>query len=465
MKYLILIIVFFTTTSIYSQNLGIKAKVDERTELLSIVFRLAGAEEYSWGTLPKYNDDIDNCFGKFRDCDVIKYAKKLRNSKGIMYDKVMSLAIHIEINDLTISLKNNVAPNSLNKRWSEKDTKKFIDYLSVFYNKSDFKTFFNDHKNLYSIAESRFDKNLENINFKWFDEFYGQEPQDNYKVIISMTNGGANYGPKVIDSKGKETKFAILGTVETDSLENPIYPTTIIPTIIHEFNHSYCNHLILDNINEFSSSGKKIYSKVKKQMKSQAYGSYQTMLYESLVRASVIKYLESNDTTENRIEKAIVDEERNSFIWTDMLVDKLSVYENNRDKYKTLESYMPKLVLFFDSIAENFDAYYDEFSLNCPKIISSSIENKSKINPTLTEIIFKFNKPMQNQGYGFSYGKGGKDSFPKIASVVWIDKQTIKLNVTLTNKKEYSMTFYTRAYVSEDGCPMLKGFELEFITQ
>lgn len=42
-----------------------QAKVDERIELTSIVFRLAGMEEFTAGQINEYEEAIDKWFGKY----------------------------------------------------------------------------------------------------------------------------------------------------------------------------------------------------------------------------------------------------------------------------------------------------------------------------------------------------------------------------------------------------------------
>ena len=49
----------FTVIALFSQNRAVQAKVDERTELLSIIFRLAEAKEYMNDNIPSYAKEID----------------------------------------------------------------------------------------------------------------------------------------------------------------------------------------------------------------------------------------------------------------------------------------------------------------------------------------------------------------------------------------------------------------------
>lgn len=75
---------------------SIKPKVDERVELMSIVFRLAGNPEYNDENNKRYADDIESYFSAYKNSDLILYAKSLRENRGISYDAVMSMAVRLE---------------------------------------------------------------------------------------------------------------------------------------------------------------------------------------------------------------------------------------------------------------------------------------------------------------------------------------------------------------------------------
>jgi hypothetical protein len=449
----------------FSINPTITAKVDERTELLSIVFKLAGHDEYNRGTLLDYNKQIDSYFTNFKDHEVIKYARKIHRKHHIAYDAVMSLAIHLKIENSQLSIIDSIAENSIEKRWNPEIINTFVEKLNDFYTKTEFNKFFNSNKNLYNVAENRFDEVLQKVNLSWYDSFYGQSPKDGYNILLSLTNGPSNYGPKTISKSGKENTYAIIGSWQADSLNLPIYSSrSILPTIIHEFCHSFCNHLIDSHISEFEKSGKIIFPYVKEKLKKQAYTRYQTMLYESLVRASVIKYVEQNDTNKTKVLVYIAREQSNGFLWTDKFFDKLTAYENNRDKYPTLDKFIPEVVSLFDSLAVDFKLYKNNFHSQCPKIASTSIKNNDIVSFNTNEITIVFDKPMRDVGYGFSYGKGGKNNFPPIDSVKWIDNKTLKVNVKLEKSRFYSLKLYTPAYIGENNRPILDDFELRFQT-
>ena len=119
-------------------------------------------------------------------------------------------------------------------------------------------------------------------------------PNINFNVVLCLNNGGANYGPKISFPDGRGEVYSILGAWKTDAQGIPSFDNTYTRLIIHEFSHSFCNTLIDDNYMFMKDRADQFYKSVKDRMGRQSYRSSKTMLYETLVRASVIKYLQSH---------------------------------------------------------------------------------------------------------------------------------------------------------------------------
>jgi len=124
--------------------------------------------------------------------------------------------------------------------------------------------------------------------------------------------------------------------------------------IIHEFNHSFANDLIDNNIEAYRESGEKLFSVSKDLLAKQAYGKWETMMREALVRAAVIKNMKDHDY-DQQIIKSLINWEKKEcgFFWIEELVAELENYDNQRKKYPTLESYMPRLIEVYKIWVEN----------------------------------------------------------------------------------------------------------------
>ena len=152
------ITIFGQETKIANQDLSVffpRPKIDKRIELLSIVFRLAGNREYNSEDFKVYTQDIHKYFDKFKDHPVISFASKLRMEKGVSYDAVMKMAFHIGQPPL-FAPKVKFNDDIPERRWGKDNAMKFIELLQDFYKVTDFDKFYNEHAEIYTIAEEKF---------------------------------------------------------------------------------------------------------------------------------------------------------------------------------------------------------------------------------------------------------------------------------------------------------------------
>lgn len=333
--------------------------VDKRIELLSIVFRLAGNWEYNDDQYKSYIADIHQHFDPYSEHELIAFARKLRDNNGVSFDAVMKMAIHLspppELNPVVPFTED--IPE---RRWGKDPAIKFVKLLQQFYADARCDAFFAAHEQLYKTVPERFNKVYRALDITWYQQYYGVQPNGRLIVVLGLGNGCGNYGPKIIWPDGREDNYAIMGICPLDSLGDPEYNTdNNLPTLIHEFNHSYVNHLTDQYKPEFQSSGEKLYGIVKERMRRQAYGNWQTMLNEALVRASVVRYYLNHDSDTGVAIAKMITEFNNGFFWINDLVNCLGDYEANRTKYPTLESYMPVLVDFYNKTADNSGSLFN----------------------------------------------------------------------------------------------------------
>lgn len=465
-RLLTLFIVLFSISSYSQQNIIENPRVDKRVELMSIVFRLADCKEYSSKRFKTYTDDIEQYFSNYKNHELIEFVKKIRQENHVAYDAVMSMAIHLT---QPPELKPIIPFNESipDKRWGKDNAYRFVELLQKFYNDARCEDFFENHKNLYITSSDRFNLVFKELDIDWYNKFYGKNPKGNFNIIIGLGNGGGNYGPKIILPDSAETIYAILGTWDIDSLDLPKFEVDdYLPTLLHEFNHSFINYLTEKNEEKFENSGKIIYNEVESVMRGQAYGDWQTMINEALVRAAVIKYLKDHQKDETIIKQEFSFQKRSGFLWIKELEEELETYDKNRNKYITLESYIPQLINFYNETAINFDKYKKEFENNKPKVISiEQFRNGDKnVSPNIKEIKVNFDRALSGHGYSINYGKKGEAYFPKITTVKYAnDNKSIMLLVDLEPSKEYQFILTGLAFKSEDGFP-IEDYEISFQT-
>ena len=339
----------FSPVLLGQQSQRLHPEVDERVELLSVVFRLAGNFEYSMSKLDRYTGDIDRQFGPFKTHPAVVMAKKLADDNGVGFDAVMFMAISLSEPPQLQPLVpfSATVPEA---RWgSTENALQFVSLLRQFYKDSHFETFYQAHRGLYTLAEQRFAATLTDVNVGWFSTFYGMPAPAQFHIIIGLNDGGANYGPRLVKPDGTQEFYAVMGSWTKDAEGNPTFDRSYLPTVIHEFNHSFINPLVESHFAEFQGL-QTVYDAVGSKMKQNAYGSTKVMVQESLVRACVVLYLKENGATEAEVQKQIADEEKKGFVWTPDLVALLQTYTAQRSQFRNLAEFMPQIEAFFAAL-------------------------------------------------------------------------------------------------------------------
>ncbi len=131
--------------------------------------------------------------------------------------------------------------------------------------------------------------------------------------------------------------------------------------LVHEFNHSFINHLIdhpqAEFVQAMEAPGLGVKNLSETVMTMQAYSDWMSIINESIVRAAVVCYLIDNGTVAEDIRNAIRSEIQQGFVWMPELVQKLKEYKAHRDKYPTFEDFYPQIIRFFtDYVASREDA-------------------------------------------------------------------------------------------------------------
>lgn len=355
MKKIILIFALLIA-GLYGKAQSVVPQVNENVELMSILSRMAGFQEYHMDMAGQYIKDMDNYFKDNIEHPAVGYMQTLRNRYGISFDAVMSMAIHLDNRNGTLSLIEEEIP-TLDKRWKNVDKDEFLSHLNSFYKDTNFNAFFKAHKSLYEKGIKSYQDNVVNhFDIDWYPRFYGNEPQEVFSVIIGFCNGGGNYGVnRQIKGKKKEV-FAIVGYY-VDKEDTPMYSKEYLPTLIHEFNHSFINHYLDENkypayVKELEPVAADLFKSSQWSMSRQAYNNWKTMINESLVRAAVICYMLDKEYKPEEIRNELLEQMQRNFRWTPELVNVLRKYEKKQSKYGNFENFYPNVISFFKEYAQ-----------------------------------------------------------------------------------------------------------------
>lgn len=360
-KIITTIIALVITTFSSAQSFTIKAKYDERVELMSILCHLAGYREYNMNMGGDYITDIDRYFSNVKNHPAVEMMVSLRNKNGIGYDSPMFFAVFLDKKNGSFVLSSDdVIPE---RRWNGVDLKHAIETINDFYVKSDFATFFEQHTAFYQTICNAYDSTIiSKFNLNWYEQFYGVPPTDNFEVVIGFACGGGNYGPSRQLPNCPRDVYAIVGYALDDN-GKPYFesePETFFNTLVHEFNHSFVNPLTADNSAQMEDTGKELMRFSENVMRKNAYSNWQTIINESIVRAAVVLYNIDNGASSDTVRQLVIDEMATGFYWMPELVKCLQSYSKNRDKYPTFGTYYPvitaSLKSYVDELSEKVDA-------------------------------------------------------------------------------------------------------------
>ena len=249
---ILLILIIFYASNTWAQK--IEAQVKEEVELMSVLARLAGYEEYGFDYARGYTADIDSVLGKFRSHEAVEMMKLFSEKYGLGYDRVMSIALQIECRgDSIVKLdtgKKSIGPIS------EQETPAFLSALNDFYRTSHFNDFFDAHSYVYGPALRLFnDSIMKHFDQEWYTRFYGTPPAEQFRIVIGFVNGPSCYGPsRQLVGQSKEV-FSIIGYA-ANRKGQPVLMADL-GTVVHEFNHSFIK-IEGDTKNALAKSGKTI---------------------------------------------------------------------------------------------------------------------------------------------------------------------------------------------------------------
>ena len=326
----------------------VDVEVSETVELMSILARTAESKEYCMDMAGDYTKDTEAWFAPFKGHPAVSSYQELQQQYGICYNAPMDLAVNLIIDGAGLKFVGD--KNCMDKRWMNVNIEDFVAQLNDFYTDTRFHEFFQQHQAFYDETLRLYSENvMPHFKQDWYPRFYGTEPDQEYHVIIGFTNGGSNYGAsRQLPGKVKEM-FSVCGYWNHPSMGSFVdaknAKTSAAPVLIHEFNHSFVNHLIENEKNAkiLGDIPQRLLEQDYNIMYQQAYPIGSTVFNESVVRAATIIYMMENGFSAGEVQGALMEEVSRGFKWTPELVAALRDYTAKRNKYPTLNDFYPQI--------------------------------------------------------------------------------------------------------------------------
>lgn len=410
-------------------------RVDPRVELLSIVARLAEFPEFNMeNSASPYSRAVEQRFGPFRDHPAVRTLKKLRANDSVSYDAIPSLAVHlVDVETLAERVDFARVPERLDVRWGGVKARAFLAQLRDFTEQSKAVRFFAEQRPLYAEVERRLaDRLVQSPALPWFDTFFGARPGTTCVAIAGLLCGGGNFGVGVRFADGSPEQLTpVFGCWTFDDKGVPVFGDVYGPLLVHEICHSYTNPFVDRFQRELEAAGKQIHASCLSKMTVQSYGTWKTMMYESLVRACVVRCrLETEGRDAAKAQAA--EETSKHFLWVPELAGVLGEYEADRAKYRTFDLFMPRIVSFFDTYSK---ALAERVSKQ-PKVLALAPENgATDVDPASTTLVITFDRAMRDKSWSVV---GAPPDVPPIRGVRYdASRKVLTLDVTLEPGRTY----------------------------
>lgn len=447
-KYSILRIYLFLLSLLPCTTYGqIPVAFDECTDLMSLIWRFAGAKEYSQCTITPYVESIDAHFANFKNHRVVQLAQQYRNEHGVGYDAVPSYATHIQVNKDGKLVMNDKLINHIDQRWTTEMQKEFLFALNDFYAKSHFHDWFISTESMQKECLEAFAKISNMVDLEWYGNFFNKS-EANFRIILCPLACVNNYG---MDCFLKDGSHQLCPVISCASYINGkvTYSSSVLSIVIHEFCHAYCNPLIDKYWDQMSENAWTIYGMNKDILASQAYTNAHILMYESLVRASVIKYFKEHFTPQQvNFEQLIVEEESKGFLLTRTL---LKAFENrNETVYTDMEAYMPTIVkVVNDFTIEQFNKEKEESDIKKIHYTMNIKNGADDVPPGDFILNITFDQPIV--GNPISINMIDRD-FPEFKGYSWSnDHLTLTVKFKMEANHEYGFEINGSSYMSADG--------------
>lgn len=443
----------------------VAVRVDPRVELLMTLARLAGFGEFTQPSAESpYADRIEEYFDPATDHPVFARLKALRGSNGVSFDAIASLAVHLgPLPELVELAPFDAAPERLDSRWGGVDARPFLAELRDFVQATEADKFFAGEREFYAEVERRLGERLaESKALPWFDAFFGARTAS-YTAVPGLLAGGGNFGVGIRYPDGRTEEITpVFGCWSWDAEGYPVFGADYLPLFVHELCHSYTNAFVDRFEEELRPIGERLFATCEEEMAQQAYSTWKTMMFETLVRASVVR---CRATIEGKAagEQQAAEEILRGFRWVPALAGRFGEFERERAKYADFAAFLPAVLEVLESEAERLQAA----DLAAPQLVASvPADGAHEVDPALTTMVLTFDREMLDQSWSIV---GNPAEQPRITGKLTYDAErkvlTVPIQLEPGKTYRFGLNSPQRAgFKAKDGTP-LRPVDVRFTTR
>jgi hypothetical protein len=332
--------------SLHPHDLHITA--DPRIELLAVVQYLGGyGQRFPLLTSfdIQYKTEIEEAFRSFCDHQAVKEFDQM-SVDGFHADAPPGVMLHLSAPpelDVQVSFTDYL----IERAGSPDRLGQFIAALRDFANASHFMNFYQAHSAFYEAIVKETAALLSgDHDLAVLENYYGMK-QHSYTLILAPLFSSGGYGPRIYRENDLFDIYSITGPSEMNAQNQPTFrgSENLRFLIWHEFAHSFVNPLTeryLREVNQYQA----LYQMNEEQMKNYGYSNWEITVNEHIVRAVTVR-MAARELGEAEGRASLEQELEWGFAYTDLLVERLKRYEEQRDRFPAFRDYYPELIKGF----------------------------------------------------------------------------------------------------------------------
>jgi hypothetical protein len=182
------------------------------------------------------------------------------------------------------------------------------------------------------------------------EDFYGMK-KERYFIVPAPQMPDMALNVELV-SDGKRYSYYVQGPLETRGGEDYfIHVGDLVTIAFHEFGHTFLE-TALDNNEELLEKYDYIYKKAKKGMRRKGYRTWHQVFIENLIGATEARFI-GKALGDKYSQLVLKIKAKKGYHLVPVLYDILGDYEQNRDKYRDFEAFMPQLFVKLDQRMKN----------------------------------------------------------------------------------------------------------------
>jgi len=210
--------------------------------------------------------------------------------------------------------------------------------------KSGYPKFFNSNADLFNISLATLTYNLPHFDEKnrLLNYCGARDRKDlQFNVILNFLGWG-NFGPRIFKKDSGEL-YAIIAP-EKSAIRVPTFDVAALYKLVwHEFAHSFANPAVEKVEGEFDKLNY-LWPPVKEAMSAQAYQTWRSVVKEHLTEAIACRMAAQKFGEDAADLNYVRYQKGKGWLYLNPLLKALKYYETNRNKYPTLDSFIPEIL-------------------------------------------------------------------------------------------------------------------------